>query len=222
MGGCIFVEQMEETNIDYCQVIHPEKKWIPIESTMTTSSSTNIVGVTGREVGAVYYWNGNFDYESFLNFMEFYNDCLAKGVEKITMYLNSGGGDSVVYYPLLDILNNGPIIVDLVGTCMLQSFAFSLFYYADVEKRFIGVLFGMIHLSEVQLTSKDLQKKGGGFHKTMENIKVEEAEEEKEWRKVALKDKNTYNKYRKGEDIYFNLQEMNEIMSSSPYGTFIK
>lgn len=176
----------------------------------------------GDKVGVVYRWEGEFIGENLGLFIEFYNVCINSGVEKIVIYLDTTGGSNHVYYCLLDIINRGDIEIEIVGLVRLMSYGFSLFYFAECKKKFIGYVVGMTHEVEITLVSGDLKEIEGGYFKTKDNCEIEEGIFLKYMKRVALRDKKKLEEYTSGRDIFFNHKEMIEIMEDCPFGKFIK
>jgi len=186
-------------------------------NTLVSPIYTDEIYTSPKQI-SVYYWTGALDLENFDRFLEFYNLCLGARIEKIVFYLQSPGGDNIVYYPLIDIINNSPIEFEIVAVSSVMSYAFSLLFFANVNKRASGPLLGMVHKVDMTLSHKDLMNKDGGYFKTCFNEKKEEEWELFYLKQEALKNKKSLSLFLKGGDVFFNTKEMNEIMTKCPFG----
>ena len=141
--------------------------------------------------------------------------------EKITIYLQSGGGYVCVCQVLLNIINGNKDRFKLIGFESLSSAGFEFFIKAECEKELLYNTLGMIHQSSRSVylnddlngsneNNKALIKRVKEYTKPNDDIFI---------KKLGLTPKE-FNEYKKGNDVYFQYDRFLEVVDN--YKTNLK
>lgn len=169
----------------------------------------------------VYNFKGYIEEENFSDFLIAYNSCLESEDKALTIYLCSGGGSSDYYQPMLDMINSKQLDITLVAHSEICSYGFLLFYNAKTNKKLLPLTLGMVHEVSQEFPTRYLKKNDLVTRKQLQNLEQENVET-LAILENALKKHDRRARYLKGEDVFFNGKDLEEIMSKCPYGKLIK
>ena len=141
--------------------------------------------------------------------------------EKITIYLQSGGGYVCVCQVLLNIINGNKDRFKLIGFESLCSAGFEFFVKAECEKELLPYTLGMIHQHQRKVTlNNNLKPTYSDGEASMERVKKYTKPEDEIFIKQLGLNPKELREYKKGNDVYFQYDRFLEVTEN--YKTNLK
>ena len=134
--------------------------------------------------------------------------------ENHTIYLSSNGGDLWLVEPILKMINDNKDRIEIIGVREISSSALSIFLGAECKKSITKNTFAIWHKPSFSFDLDDKNKPRNDFYKFKNKYIVEgfSKEFELEYKDWGLK-KSEIKKYKKGEDVYFSYERLQEILN---------
>lgn len=134
--------------------------------------------------------------------------------ERVTVYLNTLGGDVEAMEAILDLINYYPEKFELIANAKIYSAGFIIFFRAMCPKRILPGTTGMTHFIRVGV---GINEKGEPYDNSDKAMK-EWNEEQKEWTTALYKflkfTKAELNKIERGEEVYFKTSRLQEFLNA--------
>lgn len=165
-----------------------------------------------------YYFNNEFLEEEIHKVVAFFNS-LQEG-DEVDFYLHSPGGYNHVMETIKRILETSTHPVTLIASGEIQSAAFLLFYFADVNKEMIPNTVAMTHTMTKDYDDRDMRQNSDYYQKSKKSLDT--------MNKRVIDIFNTYSvltpaemeSYIKGEDVLILYEDLDAIMQNCPYGNY--
>lgn len=157
-----------------------------------------------------FYINDRLQFETVSKLIDFFNE---NNDEKVTIYLQSCGGEVRCTWLILDLIKSRKNNVKLVATHEISSAAFALFFLAECEREILPDTDGLWHSGSTSI-SLDHRKKG--VYTIDEHVlkvmpKREKVNTLNICKLVGMDDK-TIKKIMMGKDVWFDTEQLNQFL----------
>lgn len=172
-----------------------------------------------------YYFGAEIDEKSTQDFMFFLNECNISVKDKalITVYLNSPGGENAAYVAIKEAMESSEIPIHLVGTGLIASCAFMLFYFTNnVIKSLSSTSLGLVHLTTVETDDRESRNPKSVGSVIKHHIDIINEQALIDYKKYKVLTSVQLKEIQRGGDVTLLYEDMYKIMQKCPFGTFLK
>lgn len=166
-----------------------------------------------------YYFNAEFaedEVHKVLNFIGTLQDG-----DEIDFYLHSYGGYNHVMETIKSILENCGYPVTIIAAGEIQSAAFLLFYFANVNKTILPNVAAVVHTLTIEFDDRETRRNTKYHTKTRKRLDEMNEKIIEAFRTYNVLSGEDLEDYIKGEDILLLADELKIIMQNCPYGKII-
>ena len=154
-----------------------------------------------------FYFNDLFEEnKTTKDFIDFINE----NQDELTIFLNSGGGNSNIKQVLLDILNENKERIMLKASYFIGSNAFRLFFEFEGKKKIMDATYGMFHLTIMEVATLENNETVESDKMTKENMLNFYFETIKFCERIGMTEEEIQ-KIKEGKDVYFNNKRLREF-----------
>lgn len=155
--------------------------------------------------------SGEINNDSLERLVKSYNDL--KDKEILEIYLNSEGGDPDFGVAMLDIINENPDRIHLVGYGKLFSAGFDLFLRARCTKDLLRGTLGMAHITSVEMADLEINKQADTEQvKAYKGWMIKDKKEKLDIYERLGFSKKELASVKKGNDVYFHFERLLELL----------
>jgi len=153
---------------------------------------------------------GDIDEDMIYCFTEDYNKL--KLDQPVTIYLNTGGGDTSIGDAIIDIINTSPFDITLVAAGYIYSAGFDIFFSSNCKKRILPGTLGMIHFSYAMVDINENGQTSTPHAKFLiSEMKNSKANTVERLRELGLTP-TELKKVNSNADCFFTTQRLNELL----------
>lgn len=138
--------------------------------------------------------------------------CTEKGINTLSVYINSEGGDAESMEALIHIINEHFSLITLIAYGSIQSAAFIVFFKVVCKRIILPGTQGMFHYARISI---EVGSKTDGYYKcdkaNQEWIDFENKQYYKFCKKLGFTAKEL-NDLKKTEEVYFTTARLNELL----------
>jgi ATP-dependent protease ClpP protease subunit len=165
-----------------------------------------------------YYFDAEFIEEEIHKVIAFFNS-LQEG-DEIDFYLHSPGGYNHVMETIKRILETSKFPITLIAAGEIQSAAFLLFYFANLNKIMLPNTVAMVHTMTKEYEDRDIRQNSDYYKKSKKHLDAMNEKVIDIFKEYNLLSPQEMEDYINGEDILILTDDLDAVMQNCPYGNY--